>query len=162
MSDEEFISHDIPIMYMYFSLVCPLSSQDAKVLENDKYQTNGEWHPTIFQELLRGQGCLAREPVISLQIGFQLYEYDFDLFDIWTERLFAEIEANKTLILKRKESKSISARLTVNMNSMNCYQRPVFYLSPEQLSVLAEFGATFRFDGYVLFSRTDDDSDQDE
>jgi hypothetical protein len=162
MTDEEFISHDLPIMYTYFSMACPVSSLDAKVLENDKYQTNAEWHPTIFQELSRVQGCSAHEPVISLQIGFQLYEYDFDLFVLWKERLFAELESNKKLILKRKESKSISTRFTVNMNSMNYYQRPVFYLSPEQISALAEFGATFRFDGYVLFSRTDDDSDQDE
>ena len=138
-------------MRMYFSLHCSVVSQEASVLETDKYQISVDGQSTISHRIFKGRGSSVQPPFVAVEIGFELHEYDQLLFGHWTDLLFVELIANAPIISKWKGSKSVSSAFIVNINSMNEEQRPVFFLRPEQTELLASFGASIIFDGYLMF-----------
>jgi hypothetical protein len=141
---------------MYLSLHCSATSQEASLLETDKYQIGVNGQSTILHRVFKGRGSSVQPPFVAVETGFELHEYDQALFEHWTDLLFAELFSNAPVISKWKDSKSVSSAFIVNINSMNEEHRPVFFLRPEQMELLASFGASIAFDGYLMFPDSDE------
>jgi hypothetical protein len=148
----------IPIMQVYFLLHCPVNSVEASVLKADKYKISLDGKQKIFHRKSKKKGCSFQCPYISVEIGFELYEYDITLFEHWTNQLFSELAVNESLISKWKNAESVRSSFIININSMDDEQRPVFFLRPEQIELLAKFGASITLDGYLMFSDSDKNS----
>ena len=140
-----------PIIWVYFMAHCAVTSQESSMLETTNYQISDEGKPMIYHRIFRGRGCSFQEPFIASELGFELFEYDLELTEHWVNQLFIELRANAPIIAKWRNLKSVRSTFTINMNIKNDDQRPVFFLSPEQLELLAGFGAAIFFDGYIMF-----------
>jgi hypothetical protein len=138
------------MIYEYLSLTCPLASEDAETLAATGFQIGDEGQDKIYVDVFYNRkGNIFSEPFVRVSIKFKLYEYDLDLFEYWQNQLFLEIEKNLPLIMKWKNSKTVSVGLVVYINSDNEQQRPIIYLTTEHVKLLADIGASFDFDGYV-------------
>jgi hypothetical protein len=110
----------------------------------------------ICHGVFRRRGGSVQPPFIASEIGFELFKYDPDLFEHWVDQLFVELEANAPAIIKWKAYKSVSSCFVINMNIQNECQPPTFLLRPEQVELLAAFGASIDLDGYLMYSGSDD------
>jgi hypothetical protein len=153
------MSKEIPVIWVYLRLICDIASQESSILESDKYQISIDGKATIYHKIFRGRGGSFQPPFIASEIGFELFEYDPDLFEHWVDQLFVELEANAPIIMKRMALKSVDSSFIININIQDKDQRPVFFLSPEQVKLLASFGASINLDGYLMYSSSDDSDD---
>jgi hypothetical protein len=149
----------IPTIRVYLRLICDIASQESSMLEADEYQISTDGKATIYHRISRGRGGSFQPPFIASKIGFELFEYDPDLFDHWVDQLFVELKANAPLIMKQMALKSASSSFIININIQDKDQQPMFFLSPEQVELLASFGASINLDGYLMYSSSDDSDD---
>lgn len=150
------MAQEIPVLRVYFMLHCPASSSEASLLERYSYEISTDGSPVIFCRSFEGRGSSFSPPFMASEIGFNLYEYDLELFEYWTNQLFLEMKENASFMSKWKCSESVRSSFVVNINSMTDGQRPVFFLHPEQTELLASFGASVFFDSYLMLSDPDE------
>lgn len=140
----------IPILRVYFLLHCPVGVAEATLLENGAYSISDQGQAMLIQRVFRGRGSSWQPPFVGIEIGYELHEYGKEKFERYTDQLFSDLHGNAARIKAWAALDAITASFVVNFNSMAADQRPVFFLRPDQAALLAAFGASVNFDGYLM------------
>ena len=140
---------EIPVLRIYFMLRAKRGSAVESSLRAAKLDLD-DVASTISHRSFEGKGSSYHPPFGALEIGFELFTYDLPEAERRVARLFEGLDRNAEIIRKLTK-KGALASFVMNVNSMNAEQRPVCFLSREQVELLAQFGATVSVDGYLMF-----------
>jgi len=145
-----------PSILMYLSFQCPSDSPSIAALMDAEKQLVQKFSEKFLIKLHKSHGSVYREPFHCLSVEYSLTEYNIELWEQYTNALFDEFYGNRIILSELSRKHSIVTYFTVNINSMNSDERPVFYLSSEQIFFLAELRASLSFDGYLMFGDEDE------
>lgn len=150
-----------PNIMMYLRLFCLTDNPAAVVLTAAVEQLMPINSGDFFVELKQSKGCSYQEPFTAIKIGYEVYEYNLELFEERTNTLFEKLMNNQTLLVDLTENASVETGFVININSMNSEEQPAFYLSSAQMSFLAKLRSSLILDGYLMFGEEEEEEEEE-